>query len=90
MNLTDIRAQLAVYQETKRKIAALEERLQAAESMLKAYLGEQEEVTVDGVKIRWTPYTAKRLDTTRLKEEQPEIYGAYLKETQGRRFLVTY
>ena len=89
MNLTDIRAQLTVYQETKKEMASLEERLKAAEAMLKACLGEREELTVDGVKIRWTPYISKRLDTARLKEEQPEVYGAYLKETQGRRFSVT-
>lgn len=90
MNLTDVRAQLTVYQETKKEMAALEERLRAAENLLKSYLGEQEELTVDGIKIRWTPYVSKRLDTMRLKEERPEVYGAYLKDTQGRRFSVTY
>ena len=40
--------------------------------------------------ISWVPSVQHRIDTTRLKEEQPEVYQKYLKDISSRRFQVKY
>ena len=40
--------------------------------------------------ISWVPSVQHRIDTTRLKEEQPEVYRKYLKDISSRRFQVKY
>ena len=39
-------------------------------------------------KITWKIVSKSSVDTKRLKEEQPEIYEAYLSESQYRKFTV--
>lgn len=38
--------------------------------------------------ISWVPSTQQRVDTKRLKEEQPEVYMKYLKDISSRRFQI--
>ena len=45
--------------------------------------GENEHFTVS-----YKPSTSVRLDTKRIKEEAPEIYEKYGKETESRRFMI--
>lgn len=40
--------------------------------------------------ISWMPSTQQRVDTKRLKEEQPEVYSQYLKDISSRRFQIKY
>lgn len=70
------------------EIAAKTEMAEAAVTLLKSYM-EDGEVLLDaaGEKLcSWKSQTAKRIDTTRLKAEAPDVYGAYLKETTSRVF----
>jgi putative phage-type endonuclease len=70
------------------EIAAKTEMAEAAVTLLKSYM-EDGEVLLDaaGEKIcSWKNQTAKRIDTTRLKTEAPDVYGAYLKESTSRVF----
>ena len=46
------------------------------------------EMDVDIFKIRWTPITSERLDTTALKNELPDIAARFTKTTQSRRFVI--
>lgn len=39
-------------------------------------------------RVSWKTVSSNRLDEKRLKEEQPEIYEKYRKETMSRRFLI--
>ncbi len=52
-------------------------------------MGDREELMVDGTKIRWTTYTANRLDAAALREQEPDVYARYLKPVSGRRFSIT-
>lgn len=40
--------------------------------------------------ISWMPSTQQRVDTKRLKEEQPEVYSQYLKDISSRRFQIRH
>lgn len=40
--------------------------------------------------IRWTPYTATRIDTAAIKSELPDIAARYTKTVETRRFQVAH
>lgn len=40
--------------------------------------------------VFWVPYSQKRIDSTRLKKENPEIYQEYTKTVNSRKFTVKY
>lgn len=52
------------------------------------YLGEAELAENEKYRVSWKPVCSNRLDEKRLKEEQPEVYEKYRKETKSRRFTV--
>ncbi len=89
MLTSELRAKLTEYRELRLKIAELKEAMEEAEEAIKAHMGSREELLVDGTRIRWTTYTANRLDTTALREQEPDVYARYLKPVSGRRFSVT-
>lgn len=40
--------------------------------------------------VSWTPYSQQRIDSTRLKKENPEIYQKYIKTINSRKFIVKH
>lgn len=58
------------------------------EQELKLYLGEAETAENERFRVSWKAVTTNRIDTGKLKEEEPEIYRRYQKTTQSRRFMV--
>lgn len=55
---------------------------------LKMYLGEYETAENDIYRVSWKNVVSSRLDTNRLKEEHPEIYKEYLRDSSYRKFTV--
>ena len=89
MEEKELHQKLEAYKEAKARIREWEAALTAIEEEIKAYMGEKEELTVEGIQVRWTPYTASRFDTTAFKKEHKSLYEAYLKTATSRRFSVT-
>lgn len=58
------------------------------EQELKMYLGEAEFAENEHYRVSWKAVCSNRLDEKRLKEELPEIYEKYRKETVSRRFMI--
>lgn len=58
------------------------------EQELKLYLGEAELAENEHYRVSWKSVYSNRLDEKRLKEEEPEIYEKYRKETVSRRFMI--
>lgn len=58
------------------------------EQELKLYLGNAEYAENERFRVSWTSVLTNRLDEKRLKEEEPEIYEKYKKETLSRRFQI--
>lgn len=78
---------LEEHKETKKVI---EENIAQIENQLKNKLGEEEAeiaITPKSV-ISWKPTSSNRIDTKRLKAEQPEIYDKYCKTTSYRKFKI--
>ncbi|GGE47921.1 hypothetical protein GCM10011391_28380 [Pullulanibacillus camelliae] len=58
------------------------------ENKLKQMLGEFETGLASNHVIRWKTYVSNRIDTKRLKAEQPDIYERYIKPSKSRRFTI--
>lgn len=58
------------------------------EQELKLYLGEAEFAENEHYRVSWKSVCSNRLDEKRLKEELPDIYDKYRKETVSRRFMI--
>lgn len=58
------------------------------EQELKMYLGDAEVAENSDYRVSWKSFSSNRLDEKRLKEERPEIYEEFKKQTTSRRFTV--
>ncbi|TLS39400.1 hypothetical protein FCL54_01300 [Pseudalkalibacillus caeni] len=75
------------YLQAKQSEEMAAERRQEAENKLKAVLGNKETGFYNGKPvISWKSFSTNRIDSKKLKEEQPEVYKKYLKKTSHRRF----
>lgn len=66
----------------------LEKQRNEYENQLKMTLGESAEGHSDRFKVTYKTITSSRLDSKRLKEEQPAIYEKYIKESLSRRLSI--
>lgn len=73
----------------KSKIKAFEETKEELEDKLKLKIGSSTEL-MHGLNTlaTWRPSTSVKVDTKKLKEELPETFLKYAKETTSRRFLI--
>ena len=87
----DLAAKIHQLKKLKLDAAELEKSITEIEDEIKQELTERNvaELIVDIFKIRWTPYTSTRVDTTALKEELPDIAARYSKTTEHRRLVIT-
>ena len=85
----ELSKQVIDYQSLKKTLSDLTQKLEAIESEIKFYMGEQEEMNVDGVTVRWTKITQNRFDTTTFKQQHTALYEQFLKQIETRRFTVT-
>lgn len=75
-------------QSINNQIKRLKSEKKEYENTLKELLGENEKAVTNGYEATWKPQQQKRIDSKRLKEEQPEIYEKYIKEIKSRPFKV--
>jgi len=66
----------------------LETEKKQIEQELKIYLGDAEMAENEQFRVSLKNVLTNRLDSTRLKDEEPEIYKRYQKTSQSRRFQV--
>lgn len=79
----DLRAELVAHRQV------LDERIAALDERIKHRLGDAEAGTVHGeVRVTWKTTTRERLDTTALKQAEPELAAKYTVASQVRTFLV--
>lgn len=77
-------------EEIKKVMDDLKKDQAEAENQLKAMMKEAEcGKTPAGYSVRWKNSSTSRLDTTKLKAEQPEVAAKYTKTTTTRRFSIS-
>lgn len=90
MSTQDIARKAQELKELRLMAEELAAEITAIEDAIKAELTarDTDEIIAGAYKIRWTAYTAARLDSKALKAELPEIAARYTKEIAARRFSV--
>lgn len=85
MNINDTLQAMAEYTRMKEEIDAEIESLKDA---LKAYMAENNTDTVTGTEHRatWKTVKSNRFDSAALKADAPELYAAYVKTSETKRF----
>ncbi|MBC8537429.1 hypothetical protein H8693_00590 [Christensenellaceae bacterium NSJ-63] len=88
MSTNELKSRLNEYREYKALLNELQDAIAALEDDIKAYMGEQEEISVEGINVRWKRYELKRFDSKTFKAEHAAMYEQYIKTTEARRFSV--
>lgn len=58
------------------------------EQQIKLYMGEYEMAFNEHYRVSWSNVDTVRIDSKRLKEERPDLYRDFAKNSQSRRFIV--
>lgn len=76
------------YNKNKEQESYYTEKKNECVNKLKSLIEENEVAKINNSTITWKSSTSERIDTKKLKEEQPEIYNKYLKKINMRRFVI--
>ena len=88
VELVGFDGKLARREEILASIGELEAEQKQIEQEIKLFMQDNEAASNGRYRVTWGNVDTARLDTKRIKEEQPEIYRDYLKVTSSRRFQI--
>lgn len=90
MSTNELAAKVRNLKELKRMAEELATEITSIEDEIKAEMTARSvnEMAVDVFKIRWTPVTSNRFDSTAFKKAHADLYEQYTKQTTSRRFMV--
>lgn len=69
-------------------IKKLEQEKSAIEQKIKLEMQDASYGTTEEYRVSWTSFEQTRLDSKKLKEEQPDLYAKYCRSSSNRRFTV--
>lgn len=70
------------------QISGLQMEQSRIEQEVKLFMQDNELASSEKYRVSWSNVNTARLDTKRLKEEHPEVYRDYVKQSESRRFQV--
>ena len=88
MSNTELTSKIKELRELQSLIEEAQAEAEAIRDLLKAHMGEQEELRAGEYKVTWKNVTSSRLDTAALKKALPNVAQAFTKQTTTRRFVV--
>lgn len=89
IEMFEMNDRVAYLQEIKMHIEELNKEKREIETELKTVIAEKAGLTTDKYKVTWKTQIQNRLDTDRLREEQPQIIENYLQEKKFRVLRIT-
>lgn len=89
-DLNPIRNLLDKRQELSDQIEQLEQEKASTEQQVKLEMQDAAYGTAPGYKVSWVSSESKRVDSQRLKKEQPDIFNRYSKNVSSRRFTIIH
>ena len=66
----------------------MEQEKNSIEQEIKLQMGDSEIAVCEKYRINWSNVVSNRIDTKKLKEEEPEVYAKYLSSSKSRRFQI--
>ena len=88
IHLSGFDDELQRHREINELISKLEVEKRTIEEQIKISMDDAELAYTDNYVISWKQFEQDRIDTKRLKIENPEVYDAYKKKTSSRRFAI--
>lgn len=88
INLTGFDDKLNRRAEIMEQINRLQQEQNSIEQEIKLYMKDNEFAASGSYRVSWSSVETTRLDTKRIREEQPEIYRDYAKQSVSRRFQI--
>ena len=73
-----------------RPIEQMEQEKTAIEQQVKLQMQDAAYGTAPGYKVSWVSSESKRVDSQRLRKEQPDIFNQYSKNVSSRRFTIVH
>ncbi len=77
-------------QDLSDQIEQLEQEKASIEQQVKLEMQDAAYGTAPGYKVSWVSSESKRVDSQRLKKEQPDIFNRYSKNVSSRRFTIIH
>ncbi len=88
IELTGFDGKLSRREEILAQISMLEQEQKQIEQEVKLYMKENESAVSGKYRVSWSNIESTRLDTARIRQEEPEIYRNYAKVSTARRFQI--
>lgn len=88
MSNTELTSKIKELRELQALIEEAQAEAEAIRDLLKAHMGEQEELRAGEYKVTWKTVTSSRLDSKALKAALPEVAARFTTQTTTRRFVV--
>lgn len=88
MSTTELQTKVTELKELKLMAEELAGEISSIEDAIKAHMGDAEELIAGAYKVRWVLVKSSRFDSTALKKAMPDIYSAFTKTAETRRFSV--
>lgn len=88
MSMKELENTIRELQELKRMREELNTEIDTLEELVKAEMGQHEQITVGAFKVTWRPVTSSRIDTAALRKALPDVAARFMKTTTCRRFQV--
>lgn len=81
--------QILELKDIEAQIAELKAKAEIIKDEIKAEMGNEEHIMVDGYKVNYTIVISTKLDSKKLKSELPDLWKKYSKEDITRRFSIS-
>lgn len=88
MNTLELEKAARELQELRRMRDELDAEVEALEGIIKAAMGDREQIIAGAYKITWKLVTSARLDGAALRKALPDVAERFMKTTAVRRFMV--
>ena len=91
MSTMELTSRITELEELEELMAELKAEIESIKDELKSHMDNMcvEELSVGTHIIRYTSVLSQRFDTTAFKKALPQVYTAYIKQTQSKRFSIS-
>lgn len=89
MNINELNKKIEEIKNLQALIDEATAEMDSLKDMIKAEMGEQEELRIGLHKVRWTTVSSNRFDSAGFKKAMPDVYAKYTKTTTCRRFSIS-
>jgi len=88
MSTNELTAKIRELRELQSLIDEASTEADSIKDVIKAYMGDSEELRAGEYKVTWKTITSSRFDTTAFKSTHRDLYEQYSRQSSSRRFCV--